>query len=530
VSSSTRTSQGLLAPLRQPAFRLAWLAGLLTNVGTFMQAVAAGWLMTTIDPSAFMVALVQVATTAPVFLFGVFAGAAADLFDRRRLLVIMQILMFAAASFLAVANFLHFANSSLLLIISAVLAIGSALTIPAWDSLILGLADPSLLRESVTLNGVSMNAARAIGPAAAGLIIAQVGTAPVFLINAASFMGVAIVAFKLKSHESRPSLVGERMMSNIRLGLNFVRHSAVLHPVLIRIFAYTTCACCLSAVLPVFIKEQLQAGPQTLGLLFGFFGAGAIAGAYPMQKLQGRTDLAVNAGTACGGIALIAMGYTHSVLLGAVACAMAGCSWLIVLANGYGAMQAASPLWMRGRTVSLNMLLLNGAIAFGSLIWGWLASYRDVSFALTAAGVLLLATLLLHGFKFTPALDRNVQPVLFWGQPDVADGYVNAQEDNMPVAVVIEYMVPQENQSEFSEMMQLMKRNRLRSGAMRWEFCRDSQNLNKFIESFVSENWQQHLRQHDQTLEEDRVVEERLHKLLQPGTRPGVSHWTIEQC
>jgi 4-carboxymuconolactone decarboxylase len=136
---------------------------------------------------------------------------------------------------------------------------------------------------------------------------------------------------------------------------------------------------------------------------------------------------------------------------------------------------------------------------------------------------------LLHRYKFSPALSRNIEPVLFWGPPTVVEEFVASQADDTPVNIVIEYIVPPGNQSEFRQAVEQLKRSRLRAGAMRWEFCRDSETLDKFVESFVAENWQQHLRHHEQTLEEDRVIENRVHQLLKPGTSPKVSHWTIER-
>jgi MFS family permease len=495
-----------------------------------MQTVAAGWLMTILDSSAFMVALVQVATTAPLFICGLLAGAFADLLDRRKVLIGMQCVMFVAATFLAAATYFKLATPALLLTVSVVIGIGAAVSQPAWDTLVIEFADTSVLRESVTINAIGMNVARAVGPALAGLIISQFGTAPVFLLNALSFVGIALVALKLPSNEERPALLGERLLSNIRIGLGFVRYSPVLHPVMIRTFAFISCACCLSAVLPIFIKQQLQSGPGTLGLLFGFFGTGAIAGGLIIQKLKGKTDVAVNVATICGGIGLIALAESRTIIFAALACGLAGVSWLMVLANSYGTLQAASPLWMRGRIVSISMILMNGSIAIGSLLWGALASYREVSFALLTAGVLLLCTSLLHRLKFAPAQSRNVQPVDYWGPPAVVEEYVKSQQDRTPVNVVIEYLVPPENQEAFKEKVAALKRSRLRAGVIRWELCRDSEVLDKFIESFVAENWQQHLRHHRETLEEDRLTEAEVHQLLRPGTTPKTSHWTIEQC
>jgi MFS family permease len=527
MTQAYTTSHGLLAPLHSSSFRWAWLAGLVTNTGTFMQAVAAAWLMTTLTSSVYMVAMVQVASMAPLFLLGPLAGSAADLFDRRRLLVVMQIVMFFAAAGLGLADKAGFATPSLLLALSAILAAGSALTMPSWDSLMLELADPAMLRQSVTLNGISMNVARAVGPALAGVIIAQAGIPPVFFINAISFVGVAAVAFALKSASDRPQLVGERLFSNVRIGFSFVRHSPVLHPVLARAFAYACAASCLSALLPTYIKTQLNAGPQALGLLFAFFGVGAVAGAYPMHRLRDRTDLSVGSATICGAIGLAVIAHTHSLPLAAIGCTVVGASWLIVLATAYSALQAGSPLWMRGRIVSLNMIMLSGSVALGSLIWGTIASYVSVPFAFSAAAAVLFGTLFLHSMKFSPALGRNVQPVLFWGAPAIAEDYVARQNDRTPVNVIVEYRVVPENQFEFQRQMQLMRRSRLRSGATRWELCRDSEKLDTFIESFVAENWAQHLRHHEQTLEEDRLIEQQLHSLL--SENPRVRHWTIEQ-
>src|SRR6195952_1460571 len=183
------------APLRIPLFRDRWIASTVSGVGTWMQDTAATWLMTALTGSPLLIALMQTAASMPVLLLGLLAGATADIYDRRRLLIFWQCWMLGSVSILAILTFVGYVSPWALLSFTFLLNIGSAMNNPAWQAIVPELVPRELIPDTVTLNAASNNIARAVGPALGGLMVAafksaNTGSAYVFLLNAISFAGV----------------------------------------------------------------------------------------------------------------------------------------------------------------------------------------------------------------------------------------------------------------------------------------------------------------------------------------------------
>src|SRR5260221_1924994 len=182
------TAESAWAPLSHPVFRAPWISSLVSNIGTWMQNVGAAWVMTSLSASPLMVALVQSATSLPVFVVGLPAGAVADIVDRRRLLLFTQTWMLAAAALLAMLAFLDLMTPMTLLLLTFALGIGVAMNTPTWQAITAELVPPSELTRAVALNALPMNIGRAIGPAIGGVLVAAAGPAVVFALYAAAFL------------------------------------------------------------------------------------------------------------------------------------------------------------------------------------------------------------------------------------------------------------------------------------------------------------------------------------------------------
>lgn len=273
-------------PLRHSVFRALWIAALFSNIGTWMQDVGAGWLMTSLDPSPLMVALIQAATTLPIVILALPAGALADIVDRRRLLIGTQVWMLLMATSLGVCTLLGLTTAWLLLAFTFALGCGSALLMPAWAAIAPELVTPKELQAAITLNSLGINVSRAIGPALAGVIIAASGPAFVFLLNAASFLGVLLVLVRWRRIPHETTLPTERLLGAMRAGLRYARHSPVFQAVLVRTAAFFLFASAAWAFLPLIVRQRLGAGPATYGLLLGAIGAGAVAGAFLLPRLR----------------------------------------------------------------------------------------------------------------------------------------------------------------------------------------------------------------------------------------------------
>src|SRR6266436_3682312 len=250
VTEGTR-AESAWAPLSRPVFRALWIASLVSNIGTWMQNVGAAWAMTSLSPSPLMVALVQSATSLPVFLVGLPAGAVADIVDRRRLLLVTQTWMLAAAALMAVLTFVGLMTATTLLALTFALGVGVAMNAPTWQAITSELVPPSELTRAVTLNALPVNIGRAIGPALGGILVAAAGPALVFALNAVSFVAVLVVVYRWRREAPRALLPAERVIGATRAGIRYARHAPPLVAVLVRLGFFIVCASAFWALLPV---------------------------------------------------------------------------------------------------------------------------------------------------------------------------------------------------------------------------------------------------------------------------------------
>src|SRR5258707_2396983 len=297
-----KTNGSAWDPLREPLFRSIWFPAVISYTGTWMQNVGSGWLMTQLTMSPLMVALVQAASTLPVFLVILPAGALADMVDRRRFLLITQAWMVAAASLLGVFTLLGLVTPWILLLFTFILGLGAVMNDPAWQALTPDIVCRENHAPAVALNSVGFNVARAVGPALGGLVIAATSSGVAFLLNAASFFGVIFFLYRWKRPSFERAQTG-RVLESMREGFRFLRSDSLVQCVLIRTGAFSIAASSLLALLPL-IARHCQYGATGYGLLLGSFGLGALAGAAVLPRL--RTRLPVY-GVAAPAIVLFAL-------------------------------------------------------------------------------------------------------------------------------------------------------------------------------------------------------------------------------
>src|SRR5258705_8176233 len=327
------------APLSYPVFRALWIASLVSNIGTWMQNVGAAWAMTSLSPSPLMVALVQSATSLPVFIVGIPAGAVADIVDRRRLLLLTQTWMLAAAALLAVLAFADVMTATLLLALTFALGIGVAMNTPTWQAITGELVPPSELMRAVALNALPINVGRAIGPALGGLLVGARGPALVFALNAVSFVAVLVVVYRWRRETPRPVLPTERVIGATRAGIRYARHAPPVVAVLVRTGVFILCASAFWALLPVIARRDLGLSALGYGLLLGCFGLGAIAGAAFLPRLKRRLELDAVVSLATILFALVAAFTPVARFVPGIGIAMigGGVAWIALIASLHGA-------------------------------------------------------------------------------------------------------------------------------------------------------------------------------------------------
>ena len=380
-------------PLRHRLFRAMWIASVLSNVGTWMHAVAASWLMTLLATSPLPVALVQTATTLPVFLITIPAGALADLTDRRRWLIFTQIWMLVAAGVIGAMTLMGSIGPWSLLLLTFALGAGSSMNQPAWSATIPELVPREELPAAVALNSVGFNIARAIGPALGGMIMAASNAGVVFLLNAISFLGVIVVLFAWRG--SGRSIKGAGIKEATMEGLRYVRATPIYHAVLVRAGLFAFAASALWALLPVVAATQLGTSETGYGILLGCLGAGSVIGAIALAPLRRLfpADALVIAGATVFASATVALATIRSYPMVAVAMFFGGIAWMTVMTTFNVCAQTAPPLPLRARALAVYILVFQGALAIGSAGWGSVASRFQVRTALVVSAIVLVAGL-----------------------------------------------------------------------------------------------------------------------------------------
>jgi len=512
------------SPLRNPLFRGVWIATIVSNVGTWMQDVGAGWLMTSLSSSPSLVALVEAADSLPAMLLALPAGALADIIDRRRLLIAIQVYLMVVTGALGVLTLFNLTSAWALLGFTFALGVGGAIMMPAWAAIVPDLVRTEELQSAVALNSVAINVSRAIGPAIAGVLVAAVGPWLVFILNALSYIGVIAVLIRWRREHRKSSLPTERFLSAIRVGMRFVMHTRSLQSVLVRGAAFFVFASATWSLFPLVVRRELMRGPEVYGLLLTCIGIGAIGGAMILPRLRAKMsrDTLVAGASALYALAALVLGHVQSVALLAFAMLMTGVAWISILSALQVSAQLTLPPWVRARGLAAFVMIFMGGMALGSILWGQVATLISIPAALTAAAVgMVLAIPVTWRLKLGVHQVLDFTPTMDWPMPVLAE----APEPDVPVMVTIIYRIQPDKRAEFVGAMQQVREMRRRNGAYFWQMFHDSEDPTRFVETFMDESWMEHLRQHERASVSDRDIQRRAKQYLLPGTDTRSSHW-----
>lgn len=511
-------------PLGFPVFRALWIATIVSNIGTWMHDVGAGWLMTSLSPSPLLVALVQAATTLPMFLLALPAGALADIVDRRRLLLAAQLLGLVAAAVLAVLTWQGFTTPHVLLVATFILGVSAALSAPVFQAIVPELVDQPTLPDAVALNSLGVNISRAIGPALGGVIVAIAGTPAVFALNALSVIAVLAVLLRWKRPANAHSLPPEHFFGAMKAGYRYARHSPALRLVLIRAAGFFLFGSALWAMLPLVGRRGLGLDAAGYGALLGCMGAGAVVGALLLKKLRKRISanaLSI-AATLLFALATLALALVPNAWIAGMVMFAAGLAWIGMLTSLNVAAQMASPGWVKARALAVYLLVFQGAMTGGSILWGSLAARTSVGTALIVAALGQAASLLLaYAWRLPRDSGADLAPSNHWAAPVVS---VPPAGDRGPVLVEIEYRVAPERMAEFVTVLRRFGSVRLRDGAIRWDVWEDVAEPGRVVEYFIVESWVEHQRQHARATHADQLDQQTLHGFHLGDAPPAVRH------
>lgn len=521
-----------LAPLAHPNFRLIWTATLASNLGSLVQGVGASWQMAELTASEGMVALVQASTTLPIMVLAVAAGAVADNFDRRRVMLAAQCFMAVVSALLALAAWAGALGPWRLLAFTFLLGLGAALHLPSWQASMRDLVPRQDLPAAVTLNSVSFNLMRSVGPAMGGLIVASAGSAAAFALNAVSYLAVIYALARWRPPVEERTLPAERLGSAIWDGLRYVMLSPKLVLVMGRGFLFGFGAVAVMALLPLVTRDRMEGGATSFGLLLGLFGLGAICGAFASSEIRRMFRLET---IVAGSFAAFALGTVILALAGSIPAALpglllCGAAWVLALSNFNVSTQLATPRWVVGRALAIYQTLAFGGMALGAWVWGQMAEAVSIPAALySAAGFLALGGAI--GFFLPmPALsDENLDPANRFNTPALR---LDLKARSGPIMVMVDWDIPPDKTETFLALMAERRRFRRRDGARQWVLLRDLENPDIWVESYHVATWIEYLRHnHRRTATDatnfDRLMElhrgpgkPRVHRMIERGTVP----------
>jgi MFS family permease len=495
VAATEPATTSAWAPLRVRVFRALWLAQLGSMVGTWMQTVGAQWLLVDEPNAATLVSLVQAMAMLPVLLLAMPAGALADILDRRRLLVAVQAFQVVVGAGLTVLVLLDRLPPVLLLLGTLLLGCGTTLTIPGYQALVQEFVPRSQLPSVAALNGIAMNLARSVGPAVAGVLVAQLGVAVVFAVNALSYVAFAAVLIGLRREPPDRSQLPERFGGALAAGARYVRNAPAVRRMLLRTLLFGVPGSALWALLPLVASRRLALDASGYGLLLGALGVGAVAGALllPRAGRFSKNTLILVAGLVFAAATVVSVSVPRVWVVLAVL-VPAGAAWLTVLASLSGSLQAFLPGWVRARGLSVYQMAFAGGQAIGSIGWGLLAQHWGLEPALLTAAALMAGgalTVMVWPLHDVGGMDRNL--AVYWPEPNLD---LEPELEGGPVLVTRTFSVAPEQEQEFVAAMAAVRRSRLRTGATRCGLYREGEDPRRFVEVSLYPTWAEHLRQH----------------------------------
>jgi MFS family permease len=367
-------------------YRSLWIAALVSNVGTFMHIVAAGWAMTSLTESPTLVGLVQTSWAVPGFVLALHAGAFADMVERRRLIAITQVLALGIAATLGVLEMTGNLGVTTLLVGTFLESVALTIAAPAFMALTPQLVGTQYLSQAFGLDSVSRNIAQSVGPALAGAVIAFTSPGAVFVLNAVSFVGILIVVRKLPKFTVQVESAS-KINHVIKDGIKHVVRTAQLRNIALRLALVLGATASLNSVMPVVAKESLNVGSGGFGILAGALGVGSVLAVWllPILRKKLNAELLAVATTFVWAGAAVGFAQSSSLLTAVPALLLCGATLMVLMNVLFSTFIAQLPDHLRGRGSSIGMLMAWLGTSVGAFAWGFTASSTSVRVALIAS-------------------------------------------------------------------------------------------------------------------------------------------------
>jgi len=530
-----------LSPFKSAIFRTLWIAALFSYVGAAMYDVGASWLMTSLAPNPLFVSLVTTATSLPIFLFALPSGILSDIFDRRSILLIACAYMFTISTLLGIITIFGLTTPTILLILTFALGAGTTMIRTPIIPTMSGLVSRSELPDALTLSALASNIGRVVGPTVGGFIVAAIAPWAVFFLNSASFIGMIIVLSRLprksnvqqhnqhQHQQQQSSLPPENIIRAIRVQMRYVRYSQAAHVLIVRVGLFTLCSSALLSLLPLLAKRELGLDSTGFGLLLGSFGMGAIVGGIvilPRLRSKASVESLITGSIALLAIVTFTMGYVQDFVILCIVMGLGGVAYITIISKFYTIGIKSAPKWIGARVLAVYLLVLNGGLVVGSVIWGTVANVFGIPITLLVASLALGATViakkrysstLLDELDFTPASDH-------WSLPP--QSLVDPSQNEKQALITIEYnKIDPKLSDEFEQSLHELGRLLKSEGMAYWELFQDPADIGHYIEIRIADTWTDHIRQHEYVTRNVQVMENRIRELIKDCPQPLISHY-----
>jgi MFS family permease len=392
TASSTWTALG------NPAFRRLWIATVISGTSVAAHNSAATWMMNVVTDSPFLISLMATVASLPFFLFTLPAGVLADKVNRQKFVCGINLWLAAMAAGLAVIGWLHLLNPYTILASVFLVGVGFAFNAPAWTSIVPQVVSDGELPSAATLSGLQFNISGIIGPVLGGFLVPLAGANFVFAVNAACFLLVVLAIRQWKQPTATEKLPSESFFKSFGTVIRYVRYVPALQTVLVRNFLFALFISVIPALMPVVGLQVLHLSSSQLGLLFTSMGAGSVFGAvFVISWLRARfsPDSVTLWANLLIVLAYVLMAFVRQPEVFFVVAAFAGMGWTLSASELWVAAQRAMPSWARGRMNATVIMISQGGMVFGGVIWSFAAAVAGPIHTLLGASVLFLVSLLL---------------------------------------------------------------------------------------------------------------------------------------
>jgi MFS family permease len=365
----------LLRSLRHRDYRLFLTGQLISLIGTWMDTVAESWLVYRLSHSALLLGLAAFASQIPVFVFGPLGGVLADRHDRRKILLWTQTLSGVLAMVLAILTLTHAVTIWQVIALAAGLGLVNAVDMPTRQAFVVDLVERKDLMNAIALNSSMFNAARVVGPAVAGLLVAGVGEGWCFFANALSYIAVIIGLAMIRSRQRTGHGSGTSAVHQLKEAFRFVVREKPILVLLLLLAVVSLAGMAYSVLMPIFADEILNGGPRGLGLLMGSAGVGALGGAVTLAMKREIDGLGrwITLGATGFGAALIVFGQSRLLWLSFVVMLVAGYAMMVQMSSLNTVIQSMVPDRLRGRIMAIYTATFMGMAPLGALLSGTLA-------------------------------------------------------------------------------------------------------------------------------------------------------------